>query len=248
MPREILDADDRVKEVHQMKKRPPSPYRTVRVENYDNAVYGRGAVFQWDPELSAPSPDKGHIVASVVQGYRKGEANEGAWALLRSVCPLDEGFIVGHPTAGISRPFDRADYDSTEATISAASAYVDARGGGVVLVPSSVSYDPAAVSGHASTEIITPPSKRQFRISSDATSQGPGTYLIDTSTQPVTFTLAAADERGGLELTVKRVGRFDVMVETESSAAVAGDTAVSLDDRASLDFTFDSSRNDWLIL
>jgi hypothetical protein len=248
MPRETLSVDNRVKEVHQLKRLAPSDYETVRVEAYETSIFSTG-VFQWDPARPAPTRDSAHVVSSVVPGYRPGDPNEGAWTILRSISPLDEGFVVAHPSSAVSRPFDPQAHDSVEASINAASTYVDANGGGVVLVPGSLSHDPSALVSVPSADVIVPQSRSRTQHGSDATSSGPGTYIINSSNQRVKFTLAEEDERSGLTVRIKRVGRFDVTVTTETSADVAGDASVVLGiDRMALDLEYHPTRNDWLIL
>lgn len=77
---EQINVDDRVHQIHDLKRSEPAVGKTVRVESYDSVLYGNASpVFYWDPGESAPAPDTDLKVASLVDDYGPGGANEGAW-------------------------------------------------------------------------------------------------------------------------------------------------------------------------
>jgi|APHM01.1.fsa_nt_gi hypothetical protein len=230
----FVDPDDLVYQLHQLKNTEPSPAMTVRVEDFsdESNLFEDGAVFVWDGALDAPRSDGEYMKRSNVEGYRAGEANEGAWVILGLTPPTDQGLIIARPDGGPARSFSPGLYSSTDDAVDAATTYCNNQGGGIVRVPATaLPLDYFVVSVAGSVELAVEHTAR-LATPDDSMSpymvRQPETVIADTSAGGVTVTLGDELLVNGTEVRVRRDGANGLTIDTESDATINGSATTSI--------------------
>jgi len=223
----FVPPDDRVRAIHFLKKIQPADGKVVRVEEYKSDIYGVGPEsFIWDPELSAPRSDQDNRIASTVDGFMAGQANEGAWDLLAPISPIDGGSVIANPDDNQPRGLFPSDYASTDECVEAAVSYVGRFGNGIVRLPISVTpldYDVVSTPPNIDLVIAHPDILVKFDDTFNSKStEGPGAYIGDTSSGAANLEIQEDLEVHGTEITVKRNGANALTVSTATDATVRG--------------------------
>lgn len=245
-----LDADDRVKKVHQLKNVTPSAGMTVRVEDYagDSNLFGDGVIFIWDDNITPPRRDTEFEKLSTVDGYRPGDANEGAWLVVGLTGPEDQGLIVARPDSGPPRAFKPSLYDSFALAINAADTYVSGQGGGIIRIPlTAAPLDYGTISLSAGVTLVSDHQDNRLMVYSSSTDiTDPGVAIADSSGSAITLTVPELLEINGLRVTVKRKGGNGVTVETATDATLGGSTSESIGSDGGIHrYVYNRSADNW---
>lgn len=249
-----VETDDRVNQLHQLKDLEPSPGMTVRVEDYreQSNLFGDGVVFVWDDGVKPPRSDGEFVKTSGVDGYQRGQANEGVWMALGLTAPSDQGLIVARPTSGPSRAFAPSLYGNSDEAIDAATTYCNAQGGGNVRVPRvHLPIDYFVVSVSSSVNLSVDYGKNRLLKFDDTysskDSEGPGAYIGDTSSGDAQLKLAEDLEVHGTTVTVKRDGANALTIATATDATVKGSSSYDIgSDGAAVRLVYDKDADNWV--
>jgi hypothetical protein len=244
-----IKADERVKYIHHLKKIQPSSGKTVRVEAYSSDRFPDNQVFVWDGERSAPSSDSDQFVASEVESYRAGDANEGAWALIGPVDPTDSSIVVGVPVDGTARGFLQENYSDPQKAVDAACTYVDNQGKGWVRVRQPLlPIDYGVVTVPEGVQLVVTQGSWLERFDDTSTKEATrqGVYLGDTSGGAATLQLQEELELDGTVVEVKRNGVNTLTVSTASGATVKGSASHDIGaDGGSVRLVYDRTNDNW---
>lgn len=247
----FLDADDRVRAIHFLKKVTPADGKVVRVEGYESDIYGNGpTAFIWDPNLSAPSPDQDHRVASSVDTYGPGGANEGAWDIVPPISPIDAGVVIAVPEGNQARGIDPVNYANSDEAVNQAAQYVGNHGGGIVRLPTSVlPIDYGVVTVPSGVSLVVEEEHSLFTIDDTDSPYAltrPGNIFVDSSSAAVTLNFQEELEVNGIEVQVKRFGANTVTVGTETDATVKGSATHDLgSDGLAITFVYRRATDNW---
>jgi len=244
-----ITADERVKYVHHLKKIEPASGKTVRVEAYSSDRFPDNQVFVWDGERSAPSSDSDQFVASEVEGYGAGGANEGAWALVGPVDPTDASIVVAVPVSGTARGFLQENYSDPQQAIDAACTYVDNQGTGWVRVRQPLlPIDYGVVTVPEGVQLVVTQGSWLERFDDTSTQEADrqGVYLGDTSGGAATLQLQQALEVNGTVVEVKRNGANALTISTATGATVKGSATYDIGaDGGSVRLVYDRTNDNW---
>lgn len=250
----FLPVDDRVRKVHFLKKITPSPGQVVRVEEYESDIYGDGpTAFIWDENLSAPSPDQDNRIASSVDTYGPGGANEGAWDILPPISPIDAGVVIAVPDGNQSRGLDTNNYPSTDETVNHAAQYVGNYGGGIVRLPSAVlPLDYGIVTVPSGVSLVVEDENALIKFDNtdspfDATR--PGVYFGQTTNGAAEIVLNEELEVNGLQVKIRRNGGNTLTISTETDATIDGSGQINAgSDGALNELIYDQPNDNWVVL